>query len=220
MQPKAMLKMAVDGVMTVLLLLLMAYELVGRAAHEWIGLIMFVLLIAHHILNCGWLKNLRKGRYTPYRVLQTALAGLVLLSMLGQMVSALLISREVFAFLPFTGGVGFGRTLHMLAAYWGFIFLSLHLGLHWGGITGALGRRLKPSRLRENGLWAAGILFALYGVFAFFRRGIGEYLFLRTQFVFFNFDEPLFFFFVDYLAVMALFVCLGFYLGKAARRAG
>ncbi len=116
MQPKAILKMAVDGVMTVLLLLLMAYELVGRAAHEWIGLIMFVLLIAHHILNRGWLKNLRKGRYTPYRVLQTALAGLVLLSMLGQMVSALLISREVFAFLPFTGGVGFGRTLHMLAA--------------------------------------------------------------------------------------------------------
>ena len=113
MQPKAMLKMAVDGVMTVLLLLLMAYELVGRAAHEWIGLIMFVLMIAHHILNRGWLKNLRKGRYTPYRVLQTALAGLVLLSMLGQMVSALLISREVFAFLPFTGGVGFGRTLHM-----------------------------------------------------------------------------------------------------------
>ena len=83
MQPKAILKMAVDGVMTVL------------------------------ILNRGWLKNLRKGRYTPYRVLQTALAGLVLLSMLGQMVSALLISREVFAFLPFTGGVGFGRTLHM-----------------------------------------------------------------------------------------------------------
>ena len=150
MQPKAILKMAVDGVMTVLLLLLMAYELVGRAAHEWIGLIMFVLLIAHHILNRGWLKNLRKGRYTPYRVLQTALAGLVLLSMLGQMVSALLISREVFAFLPFTGGVGFGRTLHMLAAYWGYIFLSLHLGLHWGGITGALGRRLKPSRLPEK----------------------------------------------------------------------
>ena len=86
MQPKAILKMEVDGVMTVLLLLLMAYELVGRAAHEWIGLIMFVLLIAHHILNRGWLKNLRKGRYTPYRVLQTALAGLVLLSMPGQMV--------------------------------------------------------------------------------------------------------------------------------------
>ena len=137
MQPKAILKMAVDGVMTVLLLLLMAYELVGRAAHEWIGLIMFVLLIAHHILNRGWLKNLRKGRYTPYRVLQTALAGLVLLSMLGQMVSALLISREVFAFLPFTGGVGFGRTLHMLAAYWGFIFLSLHLGRDYRGAGAA-----------------------------------------------------------------------------------
>lgn len=37
MKPKAVVKLAVDVAMTVLLLLLMAFELVGRAAYEWIG---------------------------------------------------------------------------------------------------------------------------------------------------------------------------------------
>ena len=38
------------------------------------------------------------------RLLQTILAGLVLLTMLGAMVSSVLISREVFAFLPSAAG--------------------------------------------------------------------------------------------------------------------
>lgn len=40
-----MFKMAVDLAMTVLLFLLMAYLLVGEAAHEWLGLAMFLLFI-------------------------------------------------------------------------------------------------------------------------------------------------------------------------------
>lgn len=43
MKPKMILKLAVDIGMTAALLLLMAYELVGQAAHEWIGIGMFVL---------------------------------------------------------------------------------------------------------------------------------------------------------------------------------
>ena len=37
MKPKAIGRIFVDAGMSVLLLLLMAYELVGSAAHEWIG---------------------------------------------------------------------------------------------------------------------------------------------------------------------------------------
>ena len=36
-------------------------------------------------------------------------------------------------------------------------------------------------------------------------------MFLRSAFVFFDFEEPLFLFFLDYLAVMVLFATLGFY---------
>ena len=36
MKAKQILKIAVDVVITIALLLLMAYELIGQAAHEWL----------------------------------------------------------------------------------------------------------------------------------------------------------------------------------------
>lgn len=218
MRPKMIGKITVDLGMTILLMLLMAFELIGRTAHEWIGAGMFVLFIVHHILNRKWSGNLFHGKYSSYRSLQTVSAVLVFLAMLGSMVSAVLISREVFAFLPISGGRSFGRTLHMLCAYWGFLFLSFHLGIHWNMILGMAGKLCrKPSKLRARLIRTAGVLIAAYGVYALIRRGIPSYLFLQTQFVFFDFEEPLIFFFLDYLAVMGLFVFAGHYAGKAVR---
>lgn len=218
MQPKMVGKIIVDLGMTILLMLLMAFELIGRTAHEWIGAGMFVLFIVHHILNRKWSGNLFHGKYSSYRSLQTVSAVLVFFAMLGSMVSAVLISREVFAFLPISGGRSFGRTLHMLCAYWGFLFLSFHLGIHWNMILGMAGKLCgKPSKLRARLIRTAGILIAIYGVYALIRRDILSYLFLQTQFVFFDFEEPLIFFFLDYLAVMGLFVFAGHYAGKAVR---
>ena len=49
MKPIRKIKIAVDAAMSVSMLLLMAYGLVGEAAHEWIGMGMFALSVAHHI---------------------------------------------------------------------------------------------------------------------------------------------------------------------------
>lgn len=220
MKPKVIAKLVVDAVMTVVLLLLMAFELVGRAAHEWIGVGMFFLFVLHHILNRGWTKRLFQGKYTPYRILQTVVAALVFLAMLGSFVSAVFISQEVFAFLPIRQGMALGRTVHLLCAYWGYLLLSLHLGLHWGVMVAVAGKKLSPSPRRRVVLNILGVAAALYGVFALFKRQISTYLFLQTQFVFFNFDEPLVFFFLDYLTVMTTFVWLGHALAKASQRRG
>lgn len=56
MKPKAIVRIGIDIGMTVLLLLLMAYELIGSGLHEWIGLAMFVLFVCHHLLNRGGTK--------------------------------------------------------------------------------------------------------------------------------------------------------------------
>lgn len=220
MKPKVIAKLVVDAVMTVVLLLLMAFELVGRAAHEWIGVGMFFLFVLHHILNRGWTKRLFQGKYTPYRILQTVVAALVFLAMLGSFVSAVFISQEVFAFLPIRQGMALGRTVHLLCAYCGYLLLSLHLGLHWGVMVAVAGKKLSPSPRRRVVLNILGVAAALYGVFALFKRQISTYLFLQTQFVFFNFDEPLVFFFLDYLTVMTTFVWLGHALAKASQRRG
>ena len=149
MKRKQIVKIAVDIAMTAVLLLLMTYELIGQVSHELLGIIMFVLFILHHILNNRWTKNLIKGKYTTLRTLQTVLVVLVLFSMAGSIFSGVMLSRHIFSFLPFSDGLSFARNLHMLSAYWGFVFMSLHLGFHWNMIMG-MAKRLtkKPSVMR------------------------------------------------------------------------
>ena len=69
---KKKLRIVVDIGMVLLLPLLMAYSLVGEAAHEYLGIGMFLLFIVHHILNLAWWKHLLRGRYTPFRILGAA----------------------------------------------------------------------------------------------------------------------------------------------------
>ena len=61
MKQKTTLKIVVDIGMTVMLLLLMTYELIGEAAYEWLGIGMFALFIIHHILNRKWSLRVFKG---------------------------------------------------------------------------------------------------------------------------------------------------------------
>ena len=56
-------KRIVDAAMTVLLLLLMAYQVTGEMAHEWIGMGMTVLVIIHQILNRKWYGAVFMGFY-------------------------------------------------------------------------------------------------------------------------------------------------------------
>ena len=120
-------------------------------------------------------------------------------------------------FLPISGGSSWARILHMISAYWGFVFLSLHLGLHWNIMIGMTKRVLKPSLIRTWIVRAAGLAVAGYGIYAFIRREIGSYMFLRVHFVFFDFEEPLLFFLIDYIAAMGLFVFIGHYLSEILR---
>ena len=192
MKPKMILKLAVDIGMTAALLLLMAYELVGQAAHEWIGIGMFVLFVIHHILNGSWIRNLLRGRYNPVRIMQTGLVLLILCAMAGLMVSGIILSRHALSFLPIKGGRSFARNLHMLSAYWGFVLMSVHLGFHWSMMMGMAKKFFpKPSAVRKWVLRILALVIAGYGVYAFIRRDIGIYMLLRSHFVFFDYEEPL-----------------------------
>lgn len=55
-KPKAIVKICVDIGMTVALLLLMTYELVGQAAHEWLGIGMSLHLGLHWSMMMGLCK--------------------------------------------------------------------------------------------------------------------------------------------------------------------
>lgn len=211
-------KIIIDALMTAALLLLMSYGLFGEAYHEWVGTGMFLLFVLHHILNRKWTGNFRKGTYTPFRIVQTVLAAAVLITMLGSVVSGILLSRYVFTFVDVRGVAMTARSVHMICAYWGFVFMSFHLGLHWSMMTGIAGRLFEnPSKIRAWITRILGAALAVYGIYAFKKRAIGTYMFLQAYFVFFDYEEPLFLFLLDYLAVMGLFVFLGHYTGKSVK---
>lgn len=98
MNPKSILKIVVDVLMTLALLFLMGYQFWGDTAHEWAGAGMFVLFVVHHILNGNWYKNLFLGKYSPLRVFQLFVDFLVFLAMLGLMVSGMMLSNHVLGF--------------------------------------------------------------------------------------------------------------------------
>lgn len=219
MKPKVKVKIAIDVGMTIVLLLLMAYELIGQAVHEWIGVFMFVLFILHHVLNGKWTQSLMKGKYTVLRSVQTGLVLLILIFMLGSMFSGIILSRHVLADITIRGLRSFARNLHMLSAYWGFVLMSLHLGFHWSMMMGMAGKLVKkPSKIRKWILRGIAVLVAGYGIYAFIRRDIGSYMLLKNQFVFFDFEEPVVFFMLDYIVVMGLFVCTGHYLSEGLKK--
>ena len=221
MPTKQKIRYAVDLGMTALLPLLMAYSLVGETAHEWLGMVMLALFIGHHCLNCAWLKHLPRGRYSGFRILQTVLAVLILLTMLGTMVSGIAMSRHVLGFLHLRAG-DWSQRVHLFCSYWGFLLMSLHLGLHGAMILAAFRYLTHAESSKRRTILlrcAAGAISAL-GIAAFAKNRLTDYLLLRTHFVMLDFDVTLAGFLLDYLCVMGLFICAGYYLGRLLQKEG
>lgn len=58
------------------------------------------------------------------------------------------------------------------------------------------------------------------GLYAFYRRQIGDYLIMRMHFVFYDYEKGIFPFLLDYLAVMILIVFIGYYGGLFLKKTG
>lgn len=218
MTVKRKLQITADIVMTVMLPFLMAYQLIGETAHEWLGMAMLAAFICHHMLNSGWHKSLFYGRYNALRIINTATDIILFIDIIFLAVSGIMMSKHIFIFLNISAGMGFARTTHLLASYWGFVFMSIHLGFHWSMITTQIGRLFKrPFNLPVWAIRSAAALAAGYGVYAFIKREIGGYLLFQNQFVFFDFNEPFINFLMDHMAIMTAFAVVGHYFLKIIR---
>ncbi len=208
--------------MAFLLPLLMARHLTGEAAHEWIGAMMLVLFILHHVLNYRWFSALLKGRYDLVRILNTTVNLLLLLDILLTGVSGIMMSAHVFSFVDFSAGASIARKVHLPCAFWGLLLMSFHIGMHWSGVMERMRTFCRGGTANTKRLIFIRVLVVLvsaYGIYAFFKRRFPDYLFLKTDFAFFNYDEPLVSYLFDMTAVMVLFAALGYCLVKWLEKA-
>ena len=216
---KKHIRILVDCGMVLLLPLLMAYSLVGEAAHEYLGIGMFLLFVIHHILNIAWWKNLFRGKYAPIRIVGTVLNFVLVIIMLALPISGMILSRHVFRFLHF-GGTSTARTVHLLASYWGLVLMSFHAGMHGNVMMGMFRKAAnmqQPSKIRTWSLRVIALLLAACGVHAFVKNKISSYLFLQTQFVFIDFSQPVIQSLLEYCAITVLFIVAGYYAAKVLK---
>lgn len=213
---KRKIRWSVDILMMLALFFLMSYHFWGETAHEWAGAGMFVLFIVHQVLNRGWYRSLTRGKYTPVRILMLSVNILTLAALVILMYSGITMSRHVFVFLPARGGMAAARRLHIIGSYWGFLLMSLHLGLHWGMVWSKLERM--TGKQNEYLYLAGSVLLAVYGAYAFIKRDFLSYLFLKSEFVYLDYSEPKILFYLDYMALMELCIFIMYYGSKLLRR--
>ena len=70
----------------------------------------------------------------------------------------------------------------------------------------------KVGKGAKAALTAVFLLISAYGVYAFIKRGIGDYLLMKVMFAFFDFGEARIRFLLDYVSVMVLVASIGYYL--------
>ena len=209
-------KLAVDAAMLMLLLVAMAYRITGNTLHEIAGIFRFALVIAHNLLNRRWYGTIPKaGGHAP-RILNAAVNLLLCATMAALLGSAVSISHTLFDFIPRNSSLD-ARRIHVLCAYWGFVLMSMHAGMHWSTMVGAVGRitGIKgTNRMRTTALRAVSVLIVVYGVRAFIERDIGSKLILYYSFDFWSFDEPAAWYFIRYASIMGALICGTHYLRK------
>ena len=221
MKAKMKIKMGIDFLMTVLLFLLMSYQITGQKLHEWFGTGMLVLFLLHNILNIRWYGSLFKGKYTLLRAMQTLINISVLISMLCLRFSGIVLSRHIFAGLPIQGPMATARTMHLAASYWGFVLMSIHLGFHWSMVLGLFRRLWSRKKTPATFVWLMrfiAIFTAGYGAYCFHKENIVSYMFLKQEFVFFDFEQSAVSVFAGYITMMGLWVFIGFYTVKGLRK--
>ena len=235
------LRMSIDITMTILSIILMGgnYLFPADIVHEILGLALFLLWAVHISLNRRWYGAIFRGKYNPYRIMQTVINCCILICTIFLMISGIILSNHLFTFLNIQSGLGFARIAHLLASHWYYLFMSLHIGLHVGMIANKMrhpapinchpelvsgsSTNEMPKQVRHDKLCKIiqRIILALvcaYGLYAFIARGVWKYLVLKQQFFFFDLERGYILFTMDYISIIILFATISHFIAKLLKK--
>lgn len=172
----------VDTLLAVLLLAVMATPVMYAQVHEWAGVALVVLVVAHVALDVRrWAALVRRRSVlsAAFLLVEFALA----VAILAMAASAVVLSEYAFSWLPALPGVAWARSVHAAASGWLFVLAFLHAGTHVRGI---------PSRFAHGkGARKAACVAAVFVVLAacaaagavvLVRLGMWESMTLQTAF--------------------------------------
>lgn len=193
------IRLPLDIMMTLVSIVLMGGNFLFPAdlVHEILGVALFVLWAIHIFLNRRWYGGIFRGKYNPYRIMQTVINCCILICTIFLMISGIILSNHLFIFLNIQSGLGFARIAHLLSSHWYYLFMSLHIGLHMGRLFQNVAAKIIPRIIL--------VLVCAYGLYAFIARGVWKYLILKQQFFFFDLERGYILFALDYISIIILF---------------
>lgn len=200
-----MIKRTANVCMTVLLLFLMAYQVTGEAAHEWIGIGMTVLVVVHQLLNRKWYAAIFKGKYNTYRIITTVINFLLLFAFFLTALCGMSMSGHAVPFLYGIINMTFAHRMHLSMSYWSFVLMGLHLGMH----IPVMFQKMKLTNKFRSALAIFFFLVACIGLFFFLKNGIPNYLFFRVPFAFLDYEKSFLLVFLENILMLIFFAYMG-----------
>ena len=217
MKVKRIAKTVIDIAMFLIFLPLMEERSLSGAAHEWLGISLFILFIAHVALNYRFFATLFKGKYSPARIVTVTINFLLLAAMIMCVISSLFVSGVIFKDLNL-GNKMLGRNLHLVFTAWAFLLANVHFGLHLPHILCKIRLRIAGKKA-EKALVVIGcvasVIIIAYGLYAAtFSRRIYEELFFLTSFK--NVDEsvPMPVRYIEVTAMALSFALIAYFIKK------
>ncbi len=175
MTTKFKIKMLLDLAMTIIMIVLMGYEVSGSFWHEVLGTAVLLMIIIHNLLNIRWFVSIIKSKNKNYKdVLKVIINLLLTVNSIFLLISSLIISKHLFIFLGIIE-LGSWVYIHRLTAFLEIIMIAVHLGFHWKMILGVFRKIFGikgKNPVRTFILRALALILAILGVKASFDRDI------------------------------------------------
>ena len=208
------IKRIIDTLMTIVLIPLMAYQVTGEAAHEWLGIGMVSLVIIHQVLNRKWYVSLFKGNYMQFRVFSIIINVLLLISFGLTAISGISMSNHAVPFLYNLVNVNTARIMHLAFSYGSFILMGLHIGMHVNVMI------TKIPHSAKNVLAIIFTIISGYGFYLFLKSGIINYITFKTHFAFLDYEKAASLVFIENILMIIFFVFIGHNVSNVIRDIG
>ena len=172
------LRRLTDAALLLLFLAALAYTWTGYTLHVWAGWLWLAAVVLHGVLNKPWYQNIFRGAYSPRRIFILTLNMLLWVCTAGLFVSGLYMAYGTLNVAQAT----LMRQIHVGCAWWLFLLCGVHAGLHGAILSNAFKKIPFPLFAVKYTLWAAGLLFAGWGLLGFIRLRLWNKLLFQNSF--------------------------------------
>lgn len=162
-------KLIVDILMLILMILEFSRGFMLPIFHEIIGIVLFVLVIIHLILNKNYIKNISKMKSDVSSIFMFIINISFFITFILSIVFGILSSQDLLKFLNVHNVEII--SLHKVFSYISLIILGFHLGINFNVMFGKL---LKT--INNYVCYLIQFVIVIYGIYSFIKLDIGKHI--------------------------------------------